>query len=74
MKIGAKLAILISIFNILGIGILTGATLLKSRQELSRLVDEQALSAAARSGEQIKNWIDEYMIVVRTLTKNNGGV
>jgi methyl-accepting chemotaxis protein len=69
MKIGVKLVITISVFNLIGIGILAGVTLFQSRREISRLADEQARSIAARSGEEIKNWFDEYMNAVRAIAR-----
>lgn len=69
MKIGVKLVIIISIFNIIGIGILAGVTLFESRREISRLVDSQARDIAAQSSEKIMNWLIEYMGAVRTLAK-----
>jgi methyl-accepting chemotaxis protein len=69
MKIGARLVITISIFNIIGIGILAGITLFESRREISRLAGEQARTIAIQSGEEIKNWFSEYMTAVRTLAK-----
>jgi methyl-accepting chemotaxis protein len=69
MKIGVKLILTISIFNIIGIVILTGVTLFESRRAISRLAEEQARSIAAQSGERIKNWLGEYMSAARTLAK-----
>jgi methyl-accepting chemotaxis protein len=69
MKIGVKLVIIISVFNLIGIGILAGVTLFQSRREISRLADGQARSIADQSSEKIKNWFAEYMNAVRTTAK-----
>ena len=42
MKIGVKLVAVISIVNLIGIGLLAGVTLIQSQREISRLADEQA--------------------------------
>ncbi|MDR2808215.1 MAG: cache domain-containing protein, partial [Spirochaetaceae bacterium] len=67
MKIGAKLVTTISIINLIGIGILAGVTLFQSQREIVRLADEQAQSIATQSTEQIRNWLNEYMDIARTL-------
>jgi methyl-accepting chemotaxis protein len=69
MKIGMKLVLIISIFNLIGISILTGVTVLESQREISRLADEQAHSLAVQTGEEIRNWINEYMDAVRTIAQ-----
>jgi methyl-accepting chemotaxis protein len=69
MKIGVKLILTISIFNIIGIGVLTGVTLFESRREISRLAEEDARGIAVQSSEKIKNWLGEYMSAARTLAK-----
>jgi methyl-accepting chemotaxis protein len=60
---------MISIFNIVGIGLLASFTMSSSQKEISRLADEQALSLAEKGGEQIKNWFVEYMDTARTLAQ-----
>ncbi|MDR2793580.1 MAG: methyl-accepting chemotaxis protein [Treponema sp.] len=69
MKISVKLVSAISIINLIGIGILAGVTLFQSRQEISRLADEEAQSIAAQSGEQISKWFEQYMAAIRTLAQ-----
>ncbi|MDR2446760.1 MAG: methyl-accepting chemotaxis protein [Treponema sp.] len=69
MKIGVKLTVTISIFNIIGIILLAGVTLTLSRREISRLADEQAKSIAIQSGEKIRNWFGEYADAARTLSR-----
>ncbi|MDR0629929.1 MAG: methyl-accepting chemotaxis protein [Treponema sp.] len=67
MKIGVKLVAVISIVNLIGIGLLAGVTLILSQREISRLADEQAQSLAVQSGKEIKNWFGEYIGMARTL-------
>jgi methyl-accepting chemotaxis protein len=69
MKIGVKLILTISVFNIIGIGVLTGVSLFESRREISRLAEDQARGIAVQSGEKIKSWLGEYMSAARTLAK-----
>jgi methyl-accepting chemotaxis protein len=69
MKIGMKLALIISIINLVGIGVLAGVTIFQSRREIIRLVDEGANSIARESGEKIQNWLGEYMDMSRTLAQ-----
>jgi hypothetical protein len=51
MKIGIKLVVIISIFNIIGISLLMGVTLSLSQREISRLVDEQAADEIRKLAE-----------------------
>ncbi|MDR0636697.1 MAG: cache domain-containing protein, partial [Treponema sp.] len=67
MKIGVKLVVIISMVNLIGIGLLAGVTLSQSRQEIIRLADEQARTVAAQTSEQIRSWLNEYMDAARAL-------
>ncbi|MDR1073205.1 MAG: methyl-accepting chemotaxis protein [Treponema sp.] len=67
MKIGAKLVMVISIFNIIGIGVLVCVTVIQSEREISRLADAQAKSIAGESGERISRWFEGYIGLARTL-------
>jgi methyl-accepting chemotaxis protein len=69
VKIGIKLVIIISIFNIIGIGILAGVTLIQSRREISRMANEHAVDLAVQSSEKIKNWFEEYLGAARTIAQ-----
>ncbi|MDR2417674.1 MAG: methyl-accepting chemotaxis protein [Treponema sp.] len=69
MKISVKLVTTISVINLIGIGLLAGVTLFQSQREISRLVDEQANSLAAQTGEKIRNWFGEYMDAARSLAQ-----
>ncbi|MDR2246611.1 MAG: methyl-accepting chemotaxis protein [Treponema sp.] len=67
MKIGMKLVLIISSINLVGIGLLAGITLSLSQREISRLAEEEAQSIARESSEEIRNWINEYIDMARTL-------
>ncbi|MHB9293933.1 putative methyl-accepting chemotaxis protein [Hollandina sp. SP2] len=67
MKIGVKLAVTISIFNLIGIGLLVGVTLMLSQREITRLVDDHAESIAFQSSEKIQNWLNEHLYPLRSL-------
>jgi methyl-accepting chemotaxis protein len=68
MKIGVKLVTTISVINLIGIGLLAGLILFQSQREIARLADEEAMSIAAKTGEQIGRWFETYMAAVRTLS------
>jgi methyl-accepting chemotaxis protein len=67
MKIGVRLVSIITIFNIIGIGLLAGFTLSSSQKEISRLAEEQAYTLAALTTEEIKNWFGAYVETARSL-------
>jgi methyl-accepting chemotaxis protein len=67
MKIGVKLVAVISMVNLIGIGLLAGVTLIESRREIIRLVDEEAASIARENGERISKWFEGYLGLARTL-------
>jgi CRISPR/Cas system CMR-associated protein Cmr5 small subunit len=69
MKIGVKLAVVISMVNLIGIGLLATVTFIQSRREISRMADEQAQSIARESGEKIKNWFEGYIGAARNLAQ-----
>ncbi|MDR1220839.1 MAG: methyl-accepting chemotaxis protein [Treponema sp.] len=68
MKIGAKLVVVISIFNIIGISVLACVTVIQSEREISRLADAQAKSIARESGERISRWFEGYIGLARALS------
>jgi methyl-accepting chemotaxis protein len=69
MKIGVKMVLVISIFNIIGIGLLAGITLTLSQREISRLVDEEAMTIAEKTGERIGKWFETYRAAGRTIAQ-----
>jgi methyl-accepting chemotaxis protein len=69
MKIGIKLVVVISVFNVTGIGVLAGTALIESRREISRLADEQAQSIAGENGEKISKWFESYIGATRNLAQ-----
>ncbi|MDR0629930.1 MAG: methyl-accepting chemotaxis protein [Treponema sp.] len=69
MKIGVKLVAVISMVNLIGIGLLAGVTLIQSQREISRLADEEAASIARENGERISKWFENYIGKTRTLAQ-----
>jgi methyl-accepting chemotaxis protein len=69
MKIGVKLVLVISVFNIIGIALLTGITLTLSQREISRLAEEQAKGIARESSEQISKWFEGYIVAGRSVAQ-----
>ncbi|MDR2245127.1 MAG: cache domain-containing protein, partial [Treponema sp.] len=69
MKIGVRLMLVISIFNLIGIGLLAGITLTLSQREIGRLAEEQVQSIARESGEKISNWFERHISVTRILAQ-----
>ncbi|MDR2499852.1 MAG: cache domain-containing protein, partial [Treponema sp.] len=69
MKIGVRLVVIISVFNIIGIGILAGVTLSLSQKQIYRMAEENALNLAVQGSEKIKSWFGVYMDASRTLAQ-----
>lgn len=69
MKISVKLVAVVSIANIIGIGLLTGVLLLQSQREISRLAEGQTQSVARENGEKISKWFEEYIGAARILAR-----
>jgi methyl-accepting chemotaxis protein len=67
MKIGARLVAALSIFNIIGIGLLIGFTLSSSQKEISALANEQGKTLAEKGAEEIKSWFGAYLETARSL-------
>jgi methyl-accepting chemotaxis protein len=67
MKIGIKLVSTISIFYLVGGGLLAGLILSSSEKEISRLTEEQAHSLAAQGAEEIQSWLEGYVETARVL-------
>ncbi|MDR2394351.1 MAG: hypothetical protein LBD93_09400, partial [Treponema sp.] len=67
MKISVRLISIISIFNIIGVGLLAGLILNISQKEISKLAEDQAYSLAAQGVEEIKNWFGVYVEKARSL-------
>jgi methyl-accepting chemotaxis protein len=72
MKIGFRLVSVISMFNLIGIGLLAGITITLSEREISRLVDEQVTAVILQSGEKISKWFERYISAARTLAQIQG--
>ncbi|MDR2417675.1 MAG: methyl-accepting chemotaxis protein [Treponema sp.] len=69
MKIGVKMVVIVSIFNLIGIGLLAGVTIFLSQWEISRMAEEQAQSIARENGEKISKWFERYIGVTRTMAQ-----
>jgi methyl-accepting chemotaxis protein len=69
VKIGIRLALIISIFNLIGIGLLAGVAVTLSEREISRLADGQAKSLAVQSGEKISAWFGDFIGLTRNLAR-----
>ncbi|MDR0636181.1 MAG: methyl-accepting chemotaxis protein, partial [Treponema sp.] len=69
MKIGVKLVAVISMVNLIGIGLLAGVTLIQSQREISRLVDEEAASIAQENGERISKWFESHISATRNVAQ-----
>jgi methyl-accepting chemotaxis protein len=69
MKIGSRLVVIISIVNVIGVGILGGVTISLSHREISRMANEHAVDLAVQGGERIRNWLGEYMDISRSLAQ-----
>ncbi|MDR1399152.1 MAG: methyl-accepting chemotaxis protein [Treponema sp.] len=69
MKIGVKLVVVISMVNLIGIGLLAGVTLIQSQEEISRLVDEEAQSIALQNSERISKWFEGNISATRIMAQ-----
>ncbi|MDR1399425.1 MAG: methyl-accepting chemotaxis protein, partial [Treponema sp.] len=69
MKIGIKLVVVISIINLIGIGLLAGVTLIQSQREISRMANEHAIDLAVQGGEKITSWFGDYIVAVRAVAQ-----
>jgi methyl-accepting chemotaxis protein len=69
MKIGIRLVVVISTFNLIGIGILAGVTLFLSQKQTRGIVDDYAVSLAVEGSEEMKSWLGVYMDASRTLAQ-----
>ena len=67
MKIGIRLILILTVLNVIGIGVLAAITLALSRSQINRLAHESAVSIAAENGEKVGRYLDLYMGAARTL-------
>jgi methyl-accepting chemotaxis protein len=72
MKIGTKLLLIITVLNIIGIGILSTVALVLSRAQIERLAHEGALGIAAENSEKVGRFIEVHMDAARTLAEVMG--
>ncbi|MDR1058969.1 MAG: HAMP domain-containing protein, partial [Treponema sp.] len=69
MKISTRLILILTILNVIGIGMLAVVTLLLSWAQIDRLAHEGAVSIAAENGEKVGRYFEDYMDSARTLTE-----
>jgi methyl-accepting chemotaxis protein len=65
MKIGFKLVLMMILLNVAGIGILGGLLLIRSRANIMRLVDQNAVSIAQDTGKQLQVTLEMYLDTAR---------
>ena len=66
MKIGFKLILIMIALNVAAIGIVSVVLLIRSRENIVRLVDENAISIAGETGNKVQNFLEVYMDAART--------
>jgi methyl-accepting chemotaxis protein len=69
MKIRVKLILILTILNVIGIGILATVVLALSRAQINRLAHEGAVSIADENSEKVARYLESYMNAVRTLSE-----
>jgi methyl-accepting chemotaxis protein len=69
MKIGSRLTIIIIILNILGIGVLVGASITLSRSQIDHLVRSGAIDIAEKEAHKISLWAETYLDTARALAQ-----
>jgi methyl-accepting chemotaxis protein len=72
MKISAKLILILTVLNVIGIGMLAVVTLVLSRAQIDRLAHEGAVGIAAENSEKVGRYLDLYMDASRTLAEVMG--
>jgi methyl-accepting chemotaxis protein len=69
MKISARLILILTVLNVIGIGILAVVALVLSRAQIDRLAHEGAVSIAADNSEKVSRYLENYMNAARTLAE-----
>ncbi|MDR0562448.1 MAG: methyl-accepting chemotaxis protein [Spirochaetaceae bacterium] len=69
MKIGIKLAFIITVLNILGIAALASISMLFVWRQIDRLATENAQNIAQKNSETVRSWIGVYMGISRTMAE-----
>ncbi|MDR1047826.1 MAG: methyl-accepting chemotaxis protein [Treponema sp.] len=72
MKIGVRLILILTVLNVIGIGILAAVTSVLSRAQIDRLAHENAVSIGADNSEKVGRYLDLYMDASRTLAEVMG--
>jgi methyl-accepting chemotaxis protein len=65
MKIGFKLILIMIVLNLAGIGFLGGMLLFRSRSNIMKLVDQNAVSIANDTGKQLQVFLETYLNTAR---------
>ena len=66
MKLGKKLVVMTISIVLLGLGVLVSAILLTAKEEIVFLVNKETRNLTEQKAMEIKNWLDEYMVIART--------
>jgi methyl-accepting chemotaxis protein len=69
MKISTRLILILTILNIIGIGMLATVTVVLSRAQINRLAHGEALSIVAENSEKAGRYFELYMDAARTLAE-----
>jgi methyl-accepting chemotaxis protein len=69
VKIGTKLILILTVLNVIGIGILAAVTLVLSRAQIDRLAHQSAVSIVEENGEKVGRYLELYMDAARTLAE-----
>jgi methyl-accepting chemotaxis protein len=72
MKISTRLILILTVLNVIGIGMLAAVTLVLSRAQIDRLAHDGAVSIAAENSEKVGRYLDLYMDAARTLAEVMG--
>ncbi|MDR1238847.1 MAG: methyl-accepting chemotaxis protein, partial [Treponema sp.] len=69
MKIRMRLILILTVLNVIGIGLLATVTMVLSRAQINRLAHEGALSIGAENSEKVGRYFEIYMDAARTLAE-----
>jgi hypothetical protein len=65
--LNGKLFSVISTSSFIGISVLTAVIVILASSETSRMVDERMFAIAEQNSGEMKGWLEEYMIMARTM-------
>ncbi|MDR1317194.1 MAG: methyl-accepting chemotaxis protein [Spirochaetales bacterium] len=69
MRIGTKLILILTVLNVIGIGILAAFALFFSRTQIDLMAHESAASIAMENAEKVGRYLEIYMDAARTLAE-----